>query len=111
MVIGAALSMYLARCSWYQAQVDEVKRLLAYGMTAVVAILAYIAVTYVPAMVWGALSPYWVILVFTAFAIFGNQGWFQLAIKTARGAGQQKWLMLGETPDLQEQVRNSIRNA
>jgi hypothetical protein len=67
----------------------------------VVALAAYALVTYVPAHVWAAAAPYWLIVVFCAFAIFGNQGWFQLAIRRAMPtplSHARKILGAGELP-------------
>lgn len=118
-IVGAVVSMYLERWQWYNAQGDETKRLIAYGLTAFVAIAAYVLVTYVPPSFWQSLAPYWVIAAFTAFAVFGNQGWFQLAIRRARaevsvGVAQieREWIdedgdggrmVLGELPEIHNQ--------
>lgn len=83
-IIGAFISQQLDRWSWYEQRSDEVKRWIAYGLTAGIAILSYVLVEYVPDGFWAAAAPYWVIVAFTAFAIFGNQGWFQLAIRRTR---------------------------
>lgn len=103
-IVGVVVSMYLARWQWYNAQSGETKKLIAYGLTAVVAIGAYLLVTYVPAAFWEEAEAIWVILVFTAFAVFGNQGWFQLAIKRAQAGDEtnplssppdRRWMMIG----------------
>lgn len=83
-IIGAFISQRLEDWPWYQEQSDEAKRWIAYGLTAAIAIGSYVLVEYVPAPFWAAAAPYWVIAAFTAFAIFGNQGWFQLAIRRTR---------------------------
>jgi hypothetical protein len=83
-IIGAFVSQQLERWAWYEKQSDEAKRWVAYGLTAGIAIISYVLVEYVPEPIWVAVAPYWVIVAFTAFAIFGNQGWFQLAIRRTR---------------------------
>jgi hypothetical protein len=83
-VVGIVVSMRLERWSWYQAQNDELKRVLAYGITLAVATGAYALARWVPATFWEAAAPFWMIVVVCFFAVFGNQGWFQLVIKRAR---------------------------
>jgi hypothetical protein len=103
-IVGAVVSMYLERWDWYNAQGAEPKRLIAYGLTALVAIAAYVLVTYVPSSFWNTLAPYWVIAAFTAFSIFGNQGWFQLAIRRSKAqvainSGESTRWWIEESPD------------
>jgi hypothetical protein len=109
LITGIVVSIYLARWPWYQRQTDELKKILAYGITVVVAATAYVLVTYVPDAFWTNAAPYWVIIVFCFFAIFGNQGWFQIAIKRARTSvsvgvagpevdGERSWKMIGDEP-------------
>lgn len=103
-IVGAVVSMYLERWDWYQRQAAGAKRGIAYGLTAAVAITAYVLVSYVPPAVWQNLAPYWIIAAFTAFAVFGNQGWFQLAIRRSRqtvainSAQSTRW-WVEESPD------------
>jgi uncharacterized membrane protein YfcA len=82
--IGAAISPLLEGWAWYQQQDSNIKQTLAFAITAAVATLAYGLVAYVPPEFWVSVSQFWILLVYALFAVFGNQGWFAVAIKRAR---------------------------
>jgi len=59
--LGATMvASYVAeRSAWFQTLTSEAKKLTKTLASIVVAILAYVTYTYVPAEVWVSLSPYW----------------------------------------------------
>jgi len=93
--LGALISVALARWPWYLLQSDANKRAVAIGGTALAGMLCKVLVLYVPAGFWTSIADYWVILVAAAFAVGGNQGWFQGVVKALRSPARQ-WQMIGE---------------
>jgi len=73
--LGATLVFsYIAeRWAWFQAQTIDAKKLYSVLGASVIAVLAFVTYTYVPADVWIALAPYWKILVGVFGTIYGMQ--------------------------------------
>jgi uncharacterized membrane-anchored protein len=65
---------YIAeRWAWFQGLTSDTKKLVSTISASVLAILAYVTVTYVPAEVWVMLSPYWQIIVGVVMINYGTQ--------------------------------------
>lgn len=73
--LGASFIVsYLAeRWEWFQTLSKDAKQLYSTVASAVLAILAYVTYTYVPAEVWVVLSPYWQIIVGVVTVNYGTQ--------------------------------------
>lgn len=65
---------YIAeRWAWFQDLPADAKKLYSTIGSAVLAILAYVVYTYVPAEVWVLLSPYWQLVVAVVTVNYGTQ--------------------------------------
>lgn len=83
-VLGAALSALLAKWAWYNAQGDALKRGLILGGSIVIAVVARLALTYIPAVFWEKTAAYWYIIGGVVMTWLGSQGWFTLKVKPQR---------------------------
>lgn len=65
---------YIAeRWAWFQSLKADTKTLVSTIGASVLAVLAYVVITYVPAEVWVLLSPYWQIIVGVVTVNYGQQ--------------------------------------
>ena len=73
--LGASFvfSYVAERWAWFQSQSVDAKKLYSTVGSAVLAILAYVVYTYVPAEVWVLLSPYWQLVVAVITVNYGTQ--------------------------------------
>lgn len=83
-ILGAVLSSLFAKWPWYNAQGDALKRGLILGSSAVIAISARLALTYIPVTFWEQTATYWYILGGVVMTWLGSQGWFNLKVKPQR---------------------------
>lgn len=83
-LLGAVLSSLVAKWPWYNAQGDAFKRGFILIVTMVIAIIARLAVTYIPAVFWEQTAAYWYIIGGVVAAWLGSQGWFNLKVKPQR---------------------------
>lgn len=81
-LLGALVSMALARWSWYNVQPHEIKTVLPILIAALLSIGARLLLVYVPVQVWEVLEPYWFIIAGTVMTWLGSQGWYQLAVRS-----------------------------
>ncbi|MBN2391657.1 MAG: hypothetical protein JXR84_13110 [Anaerolineae bacterium] len=92
-LLGAVLSALVAKWPWYNAQGDVLKRGLLIGGSMVIAILARLALTYIPATFWEQTAAYWYIIGGTVITWLGSQGWFQAMVKPQREK-EREWRVL-----------------
>lgn len=97
-ILGVLVSMGLAKWPWYNAQASQIKQAIFVGATAVLSILAYVLVTYVPAAVWAATAPFWGIVAGIVMTWMGGNGWYALGVK-AQKPRIWKWEPLEEITD------------
>lgn len=77
--IGVIVSTLFAKWPWYNSLASgQVKHGLFVGTVAGVSIVAYILITYVPASVWEALRPFWMIIAGTAMSWASGTNWHKL---------------------------------
>jgi len=69
----SVFSYFAERWAWFQKLATDTKKLVSTVSASVLAILAYVIVTYVPAEVWVVLSPYWQIVVGVVVINYGTQ--------------------------------------
>ena len=55
-------SWILERVAWFKLQSPDVKEYLFFGLSAVLSVLAYVVVTFVPAEILAQIAPYFVII-------------------------------------------------
>lgn len=77
--LGASFvfSYFAERWNWFQDLKADTKKLYSTIGASVIAILAYVTITYVPAEVWVVLSPYWQLVVGVIAVNYGTQGFHQ----------------------------------
>lgn len=77
--LGASFvfSYFAERSVKFNALSFETKKLVSTIGASVIAVLAYVTVTYVPAYVWVSLSPYWQIVIGVIAVNYGTQGFHQ----------------------------------
>lgn len=83
-ILGALFSDLCSKWAWYNTQNDFLKRGLILAGSVVVAVVARVALTYVPVSFWDATAEYWYILAGVVITYLGSQGWFQGVVKPAR---------------------------
>jgi hypothetical protein len=71
---GAAVASFILEfIPWYQAKTPEVKKYIYFGLAAVISVVAYLVLTFVPKEVLDAMAPYFTILYGVATTIlFGT---------------------------------------
>jgi len=75
---GILLSQGLRKWKWFNAQTDEFKTYSVPVAALVLAIMAQVAVQYVPAAFWNATEPYWQTIAGAVSAWIGANFWHQL---------------------------------
>lgn len=74
---SAIFSYFAERWEWFQTLKTDTRKLVATLGASVLAMLAYVTVTYVPVEVWVALSPYWQLIVGVIVINYGTEVFHQ----------------------------------